>query len=83
MSFIGQVTNINQTMYVPAHIVAEHLASIKFADEISKLQAKEKEDKVQEVREIEESHEIDENIAKDEQRENAKQSIIRHIDIKV
>jgi hypothetical protein len=81
MSFIGQVTNINQTMYVPAHIVAEHLASMKFADEFAKIQAKEKEDKVREVRKVEESHEIDDNLAKDEQRENAKQTV-RHIDIK-
>jgi len=81
MSFIGQVNNINQTMYIPAHIVAEHLASMKFADEFAKIAAKEKEDKVQEVRKVEESSEIDENHTKDEQRENAKQTI-RHIDIK-
>jgi hypothetical protein len=82
MSFIGQVTNINQTMYVPAHIVAEHLASIKFANDFAKIQAKEKEEKVREIREVEETHEIDDNLIKDEQRENAKQSIIRHIDLK-
>jgi len=81
MSFIGQVININQTMYVPAHIVAEHLASMKFADEFAKIQAKEKTDKVEEVRKVEESQEIDENPAKDEQRENAKQTL-KHIDIK-
>jgi len=81
MSFIGQVTNINQTMYVPAHIVAETLASIKFADEFSKLAAKEKEDKVQETRKVEKAHEIDSNHTKEEEREKAKQTL-RHIDIK-
>jgi len=81
MSFLGQVTNINQTMYIPAHIVSEHLASMKFADEFAKIAAKEKEDEIQEVRKVEESHEIDENPTKDEQKQNAKETI-RHIDIK-
>jgi len=81
MSMIGQVTNINQNMHIPAYIVAEHIANMKFADEFSKIAAKEKEDKVQEVREVEESHEIDENPSKDEARENAKNNI-RHIDLK-
>jgi len=81
MSFIGQVVNINQTMYVPAHIVAEHLASMKFADEFAKIEAKEKNDKVRKLRKVEEAHEIDSNLTKDEQKENAKQTI-RHIDIK-
>ena len=81
MSFIGQVVNINQTMYVPAHIVAEHLASMKFADEFSKIEAKEKNDKVRKLRKVEEANEIDKNLTKDEQRENAKQTV-RHIDIK-
>jgi len=81
MSLIGQVTNINQNMHIPAHIVAEHIASMKFADEFSKITAKEKRDKVQEVRKVEESHEIDTNITKDSQKEYAKDTI-RHIDIK-
>jgi hypothetical protein len=78
---IGQVININQNMHIPAYIAAEHIASMKFADEFAKLAAKEKEDKVREVRKVEESHEIDENPAKDEQREYAKDTV-RHIDIK-
>ena len=81
MSFIGQVTNINQTMYVPAHIVAEHLASMKFADEFAKIQAKEKQDEIEDIRKVEESHEIDDNVAKDEERQKAKQTI-KHIDLK-
>jgi len=81
MSFIGQVTNINQTMYVPAHIIAEHIASIKFADELSKLEAKEKDDKIKEVRKVEKSQETDTNATKDEYREYAKDTL-RHIDLK-
>jgi len=81
MSFIGQVTNINQTMYVPAHIVAEHIGSIKFADELSKLEAKEKEDKIKEIRKIEESQKTDTNTTKDEYREYAKDTL-RHINLK-
>lgn len=81
MSLIGQVTNINQNMHIPAYIVAEHLASMKFADEFAKITAKEKRDKVEEVRKVEESHEIDANLTKDEQKENAKNTI-RHIDLK-
>ena len=81
MSLISQVTNINQNMHIPAHIVAEHLASMKFADEFAKIAAKEKRDKVEEVRKVEEIHEIDTNITKDSQKEYAKDTI-RHIDIK-
>jgi len=81
MSMIGQVTNINQNMHIPAYIVAEHIASMKFADEFAKIAAKEKEDKIQEVKKVEETHEIDENATKDEQRENAKNNL-RHIDLK-
>jgi len=84
MSQIGQIININQTMYVPAYIYGEHIAQMKFADEFSKLAAREKEDKVREVREVEESSEIDTNISKDEQRENAKDTTrhLKHIDLK-
>jgi len=81
MSMIGQVLNINQNMHIPAYMYAEQLASMQFADEFAKISAKEKRRKVEEVREVEKSHEIDENITKDEQRENAKETI-RHIDIK-
>ena len=80
MSLIGEVTNINQNMHIPAYLYAEQLASMKFSDEFNKIAAKEKEDKVREVREVEEASEIDTNIAKDEQRENAKQT--HHLDIK-
>jgi hypothetical protein len=80
MSAIGQILNINQNMHIPAYLYAEHIAQMKFSDEFSKIAAKEKEDKVKEVREVEESSEIDTNISKDEQRENAKQA--HHIDLK-
>ena len=77
MSLIGQVLNINQTMYVPAHIVAEHLASMKFADEFAKLSAEQKKRKVEAVPDVEKSGEIDENNTKEEERERYK-----HIDLK-
>jgi len=84
MNQIGQIININQNMHIPAYLYAEHIAQMKFADEFSKIVAKEKEDKVKEVREIEESSEIDENLAKDAQRENAKNTTrhLKHIDLK-
>jgi ribosomal protein L25 (general stress protein Ctc) len=81
MNITGQIVNINQNMHIPAHIVAEKIASDKFADEFAKIAAKEKEDKVEEVREIEEIYKADDNLAKDEQRELAKEEV-RHIDIK-
>ena len=80
MSFIGQVTNINQTMYIPAHIVAESLASIKFADEFAKINAKEKNDKEREIRKVEEIQEIDTHHTKEEEREKSKN--LKHIDLK-
>ena len=81
MSMIGEITNINQNVHIPSYLYSEQLASMKFADEFSKITAKEKKDKVEEVREVEESSEIDTNISKDAQRENAKQTL-RHLDIK-
>jgi len=84
MSQIGQIININQNMHIPAYMYAENIAQMKFVDEFNKIAAKEKEDKVKEVREVEESSEIDTNISKDEQKENAKNTTrdLRHIDLK-
>jgi hypothetical protein len=73
MSIIFQVTNINQNMHIPAHIISEHIASMKFADEFTKIQEKEKKDKVEEVKKVEEANEIDENNTKEKK---------RHIDLK-
>jgi hypothetical protein len=64
-------------MHIPAHIISEHIASMKFADEFAKITAKEKEDKVKEVRKVEEAHKIDTNNTKREEKE-----IVRHIDLK-
>jgi len=80
MSQIGQIININQNMHIPAYLYAEQIAQMKFSDEFSKIVAKEKEDKIRKVRKIEEAGKIDENLSKDEQRENAKQT--HHIDLK-
>jgi len=77
MSITFQVLNINQNMHIPAHIISEHIASMKFADEFAKITAKEKEDKVKEVRKVEEAHKIDTNNTKREEKE-----IVRHIDLK-
>jgi hypothetical protein len=79
MNQIGQIININQNMHIPAYLYAEHITQMKFSDEFAKIAAKEKEDKVKEVRKVEEVDKIDTNSAKDEQRENAKQT---HIDLK-
>jgi len=81
MSFIGQITNINQNMHIPTYLYAEQVASEKFADEFAKISAQEKEEKVRKIREIEKSNQIDENSTKDEYREFSKQTL-RHIDIK-
>jgi len=81
MSLIGQITNINQNTHIPSHIVSEHLASIKFADEVGKIQAKEKNDEEREIRKIEKTHNVDENLTEDEQKEYAKREL-KHLDIK-
>ena len=77
MSITFQVLNINQNMHIPAHIISEHIASMKFADEFAKIEAKEKEEKVEKVKKVQESEEIDENNTKREEKE-----IVRHIDLK-
>ena len=51
MSITFQVLNINQNMHIPAHIISEHIASMKFADEFAKIEAKEKEEKVESKKE--------------------------------
>jgi len=79
MNQIGQIININQNMHIPAYLYAEHIAQMKFSDEFNKIIAKEKEEKIKEVKKVEEIEKVDENLTKDEQRENAKQ---HHIDLK-
>ena len=74
MSLIGQVVNINQNMHIPAHIVAEHIASMKFADEFAKIEAKEKQIKVEHVKKVEKSHSIDKH--------DIKKDKYTHIDLK-
>ena len=78
MSLIGQVVNINQNMHIPAHIVAEHIASMKFADEFAKIASKQKQTKLQEVRQVEKTHNIDKNGIK----KNTKEKLFHHIDLK-
>jgi len=77
MSLIGQVVNINQNMHIPAHIIAEHLASVKFSEEFVRIAAKEKNDKVPKIKKVEKSQEIDERNAKQEEKER-----VKHIDLK-
>jgi len=81
MNLVGQITNINQNMHIPAHIIAEKIASDKFADEFSKIAAKEKEEEVEKIKDVEEMDKADNDLTKEEEREIAKENI-RHIDIK-
>ena len=76
MSITFQVTNINQNMHIPAHIIAEEVASLKFADEFAKITAKEKQDKVDKIKKVEETHKIDTNSNKKDREK------MYHIDIK-
>ena len=77
MSFISQVTNINQNMHIPAYLYAEQVATMKFADELSKLRAEEKELKVPKIKEPEKVTAIDNNNSKREIKEQ-----VTHIDLK-
>ena len=76
MSITFQVLNINQNMHIPAHIISEHIASMKFADEFAKITAKEKQDKVNKIKKVEETHKIDTNSNKKDREK------MYHIDIK-
>jgi len=58
------------------HIIAEEVASLKFADEFAKITAKEKQDKVNKIKKVEETHKIDTNSNKKDREK------MYHIDIK-
>lgn len=82
MSFIGQVTFINQNMHLSSIHAADTVAREQFKNELQKQIEKEKEDKVREVRKIEESKSVDEDIAYKEERKKENKISKYHIDIK-
>ncbi|NPA55815.1 MAG: hypothetical protein GXO40_05545 [Epsilonproteobacteria bacterium] len=83
MSITLQTININQNMHIPAHIASEYLASVKFAEEFSKIIAKEKADQTK-IKKVDKSTQIDESTVKEEEREHEKiiAEEMHHIDLK-
>ena len=79
MSLIGQVTLINQNMHVPSTIAADHVAREIGSEEVKKLIAKEKEIKVEKVKEVEELEKI---LPDDDSKEEVEREI-KHLDLKV
>ena len=78
MGLISQITLINQNTHVPSVIAADHLAREVISEEIKKITAKEKEDKVEEIKEVEAVEKI---LPEDDSREEIEREI-RHLDIK-
>jgi hypothetical protein len=86
MGFISEVTYINQNMHVPSAVMADAMAREQFSNQFKRLLAKEKKEKVEEVREIEKTAEVSTDIAKDEEKEKDKNLELAkskyHIDLK-
>jgi len=79
MGLVGQITLINQNMHVPSVIAADHVAREVVSEEIKQLNAKEKEIKVQKVKEVEKLEKI---LPDDDAKENVEREI-KHLDLKV
>ena len=79
MGLISQVTLINQNTHVPSVIAADHVAREVISEEIKKINAKEKEDKVEEIKEVEAIEKI---LPDDDSKEEIEREI-KHLDIKV
>ena len=87
MGFIGEVTFINQNMHIPSAVMADAMArehlNVQFNRELSKV----KDDKIKEVREVEESAEVSTNTTKQEEEEKHKnielaKRKLHHLDLK-
>ena len=78
MGLIHEVTFINQNMQVPSTVAADAVARTVGSEEVKKIIAKEKERKVQEVREIEEIEKI---LPEDDSKEEVEREI-KHLDIR-
>ena len=78
MGLIGQITFINQNMHVASTVAAEHVAREVVSEEVKKIAAKEKEIKVQEVKEVEKIEPI---LPEDDSKEDIEREI-KHIDLK-
>jgi len=78
MSFIGQVTLINQNMHIPAVIYADNIAREHFSKEVQKIINEEKELELKRIRPVEEVEPIlsDEDAREEVDRE------VKHLDIK-
>jgi len=76
---LGQVTFINQNMNVASMAISDVVAREVGNEEIKKIIAKEKEKKVEKVKEIEKSEHI---LPDDDSKEEIEREI-KHLDIKV
>ena len=75
---IGQITFINQNMHVASMAAADVMAREVGNEEIKKIMAKEKETKVEEIKEVEKAEKI---LPDDDSREEIEREI-KHLDIK-
>jgi ribosomal protein S13 len=79
MSLIGEITLINQNTHVPAVVAGDYVAREVVSKEVQKLLNKEKELKVNEVKEVEEIEKI---LPEDDAKEEVEREIKNHIDIR-
>ena len=75
---IGQITFINQNMHVASMAAADVMAREVGNEEIKKIMAKEKETKVEKIKEVEKAEKI---LPDDDSREEIEREI-KHLDIK-
>lgn len=79
MGLIGQVTFINQNMNVASTVAADHVAREVGSEEVKKLMAKEKEVRVEKIKEVDKIEKI---LPDDDSKEEVEREI-KHLDLKV
>jgi len=78
MGWIGEVTYINQNMHIASTVAADHVAREVGSEEVKKLMAKEKEVKVEKVKEVDNIEKI---LPDDDSKEEVEREI-KHLDLK-
>lgn len=78
MSFIGQVTLINQNMHIASAVASDNVAREQLSKDAQKIINEEKELKVRKIRPVEESEKI---LAEDDSKEEIERES-KHLDIR-
>ena len=81
IGLIGEINWINQNQHIPSYIASSGAASEIIQNELKKIEAQEKEDKIEKVKEVEKFGSISKD--DDPKHELESEERLKHIDIRV